>query len=176
MKQNAPKAGLSPIPILIFKQRENLPIPWVACLVAGTLLCVSLGGGNIGATSFVSEHRGSMTNNDLEPPSNDIGTVSPPSAGITGIRYIRLFPHGFEPKKITSVEGRFLLAVDNRSGFVRGEIAFRLEKVGANRVREVRLPLRKRGWREVVDLSPGTYLLTEVNHPRWTCEITIVSR
>jgi hypothetical protein len=168
--------GLSEIRILICKCRENLPTKWAASLVAGTLLCASMGEGNIGATSFVSEHSGSTINTDPQLPSNDIGTLSPPSAGITGVRYIRLYPHGFEPKKITSMKGPFLLAVDNRSGFVSGEIAFRLDKVGANRVREARLPLRKRGWREVVDLSPGTYLLTEANHPKWTCEITIVAR
>lgn len=176
MKRNALRIGLSEIRILIFKRCENLPIQWAASLVAGTLLSVSMGGGNIAANRFVSEHRGSTMNTDFQQPSNDISTVSLPSAGIAGIRYIRLYPHGFEPKKITSVEGRFLLAVDNRSGFVREEITFRLDKVGANRIRETRLPLRKRGWRELVDFSPGTYLLTEVNHPKWTCEITIVSR
>jgi len=153
---------------------KNLPILWATSLVAGTLLCVSTGGGSIAATSFVSEHRGSNTDSQL--PSTDASTLSPQSTGIIGIRYIRLYPHGFEPKKITSKEGPFLLAVDNRSGFVRGEITFRLDKVGVNRIREARLPLRKRGWREVVDFSPGTYLLTEANHPKWKCEITIVSR
>ena len=176
MKRNSLKIGLSQILIPMFKRCESVPIQRAAFLVAGTLLCFSLSGGSIAATNINLEHTDTPTNTDFQLPSNDTSTLRTPSAGIIGIRYIRLYPHGFEPKKITSMEGPFLLAVDNRSGFIRREITFRLDKVGANRIREARLPVRKRGWRERVDLSPGTYLLTEINHPQWKCEITIVSR
>ena len=147
MKRNILKTGLSEIHILMLKRCEDLAIHWAAFLVAGGLLCFSLSGGSLAATSLVLEHDGSAMMSDFQLPSNDASTLRPPSPGISGIKYIRLYPHGFEPKKMTFMEGPFLLAVDNRSGFISEEITFRLDKVGANRIREVRLPVRKRGWR-----------------------------
>ena len=176
MKRNSLEIGLSQILIPMFRCCESVPIQRAVFLVAGTLLCFSLSGGSIEATNINLQHADTPTNTDFQLPSNDTSALRTPSAGIIGIKYIRLYPHGFEPQKITSMEGPFLLAVDNRSGFIKGEITFRLDKVGANRIREARLPVRKRGWRERIDLAPGTYLLTEINHPQWKCEITIVSR
>jgi hypothetical protein len=80
---------------------------------------------------------------------------------------------GFEPAQIARPPGRFLLAVDNRTGL--GEVEFRLEREHGARLREVHVNRRGRGWREPVSLPPGTYRLTEATHPEWVCLVTITN-
>ena len=80
-------------------------------------------------------------------------------------------PAGFEPAEITRPQGRFLLAIDNRSGL--DEIDLYLERETGGRVN---VPLRRRGklaWRETVDLPPGTYILRAANDESWRCRITL---
>jgi hypothetical protein len=80
-------------------------------------------------------------------------------------------PAGFEPAEITRPQGRFLLAIDNRSGL--DEIDLYLERETGGRVN---VPLSRRGklaWREAIDLSPGTYILRANNDESWRCRITI---
>lgn len=84
---------------------------------------------------------------------------------------VTIKPHGFEPAEITRPQGRFLLMVDNRSGLEA--VSLRLTREGGPRVREMRVPREEPDWSEVVDLEPGRYLLTEANHSRWVCVITI---
>lgn len=83
-------------------------------------------------------------------------------------------PTGFEPSELTRPQGRFLLAVNNRSGLA--EVNLRLDRVAGNRLREVRVPRNKLDWREFVELPPGRYLLTEAGQPNWVCSITITAR
>ena len=78
---------------------------------------------------------------------------------------------GFEPAEITRPPGRFLFAIDNRSGM--DEVDLYLERETGGRVN---VPLSRRGrlaWRETLDLTPGTYLLRATNDERWICRITI---
>jgi len=80
-------------------------------------------------------------------------------------------PAGFEPAEITRPQGRFLLAIDNRSGL--DEIDLYLERETGGRVN---VPLSRRGklaWREVIDLPPGTYILRANNDESWRCRITV---
>lgn len=85
---------------------------------------------------------------------------------------ITVRPFGFEPAEITRKQGRFLLAVDNRSGLE--EVTLRLDRVTGNRLRDVNVPRRKLDWREFMDLPPGRYVLSEAAHPEWTCTVTIM--
>lgn len=87
---------------------------------------------------------------------------------------VTIRPTGFEPAEISRVQGRFLLAVDNRAGLE--EVTLRLDRVAGNRLRDVKVPRRKLDWREFVDLTPGRYVLSEAAHPEWNCTITITSK
>jgi hypothetical protein len=87
---------------------------------------------------------------------------------------VTIRPHGFEPKEITRPKGRFILAVDNRSGLE--EVNLRLDQVAGNRLHQVRVPREHLDWSEVFDLHPGNYVLTEANHPNWVCRITITAQ
>ena len=84
---------------------------------------------------------------------------------------IAISPHGFEPAEITRVHKHFVLVIDNRSGLA--EVNLRLDRDRGNRLREVRVPREKRHWSDDLDLAPGRYLLSEANHPNWSCHITI---
>jgi hypothetical protein len=81
---------------------------------------------------------------------------------------------GFEPNEITRPQGAFILGVDNRSGLEAIELRF--ERASRERLTALHAPRRKISWREVVDLAPGSYWLSEANHPEWSCKVTILPR
>ena len=83
-------------------------------------------------------------------------------------------PTGFEPAEITRPQGRFLLAVDNRSGL--DELDLYLERETEGRVN---VALGRRGklkWREILDLPSGHYILRAANDATWRCSITLAPR
>lgn len=84
---------------------------------------------------------------------------------------VTILPTGFSPSEITRPRGRFLIVVDNRSGLE--ETNLRLERAAGSRLREVRRTKEELIWRQLEDLPPGEYVLTEASHPEWACRITI---
>lgn len=84
---------------------------------------------------------------------------------------ITITPTGFEPAELTRPKGKFLLAIDNQSGL--DEVEFYLERETSGRVN---VPLTRHGklaWREIINLTPGTYILRATNDESWRCRITI---
>jgi hypothetical protein len=102
----------------------------------------------------------------LTPPAPRASKSDGVQAEIISIR-----PGGFEPARITRPKGRFILVVNNRSWLE--EIDLRLERGDGSPVSKARRARNKPDWREVVDLSPGRYVLKEANNPGWACRITI---
>jgi len=84
---------------------------------------------------------------------------------------ITILPSGFEPTKITRPAGKFLLAIENRSGVKR--VDFYLSAESGSRIFQVSRPWERPDWTEVVNPPPGRYVLSEANHPAWQCVITI---
>ena len=84
---------------------------------------------------------------------------------------ITLRPTGFEPARMELVKGRFLLVVNNHSELP--DVQLQLMRETGARMHAVRVPSDQVRWSEVVDLHPGTYVLTAVNHPDWVCRITV---
>jgi hypothetical protein len=82
--------------------------------------------------------------------------------------------NGFEPREITRLSGRFMLAISNRSG--TAELALHLDRFQGSRVHEVGLPQGRVRWNKVLDLPPGDYVLSEQNHPDWICRIKLTAR
>lgn len=80
---------------------------------------------------------------------------------------------GFEPKEITRPAGQFLLAIDNRSGLE--VVTVRLDRQAGARLRDIPVNWKERDWRDLLDLTPGRYVLTEATHPGWVCNITITA-
>jgi hypothetical protein len=56
------------------------------------------------------------------------------------------------------------------------EIELQLDRVAGNRLHKTRIPRETLDWIEVIDLSPGEYILTETGHSNWSCRFTIRPR
>jgi hypothetical protein len=80
---------------------------------------------------------------------------------------------GFHPKEITRPPGPFLLVVQNHSSAEEISLVLRQERGVA--IREARTSRGLSKSRELVNLPPGRYVLTEANHPEWNCTIVITS-
>ena len=87
---------------------------------------------------------------------------------------IVLGPNGFEPATLTRTPGKFLLAIDNRTGL--NGLTFELDGVDGTRQRAALLADQRIRWREVVDLSLGDYLVRVVGHTKWSCRIRITEK
>lgn len=87
---------------------------------------------------------------------------------------VTITPIGFDPAEITRLQGRFLFAVDNRSGL--DDVDLYLERATGGRVNVPLTRKRKLAWREAVDLPPGIYLLRAGNDESWRCRISITAR
>lgn len=85
---------------------------------------------------------------------------------------IQLKFHGFFPREIQRPAGFYYLTVGNVSR--EKEMTLRFDRQGGERMFDVNLT-RQRPWRQTVFLAPGTYFLTEANHPQWECRITITA-
>ena len=106
-------------------------------------------------------------------PSETATMVQGPETPIQA-ELITVTPTGFEPSELTRPKRKFLLAIDNQSGL--DEVEFYFERENAGRVN---VPLSRRGkiaWREIVDLTPGTYVLRATNDESWRCRITITAQ
>jgi hypothetical protein len=90
------------------------------------------------------------------------------------VERITIRPTGFDPAEVARPAGRFILAVDNRSGL--RELTLRLADGDGRRLREVRVPREQLGWRLTLDAPAGSYVLTEVDHPDWVCRVTVTAQ
>src|SRR3954451_17114443 len=88
------------------------------------------------------------------------------------IELITLRPAGFEPAEVTRPKGAFVLFIDDRSG--RGESSLVLQRVNGGQLRVIGLPRKKSEWNDVVDLTPGTYVLRDASNSELRCQITIL--
>ena len=88
---------------------------------------------------------------------------------------ITLTPMGFEPAEVTRPAGRFLLAINDRSG--QGDSRFVLRRSTGEQLREFRVAgtPRKHEWREVVNLPPGRYLLSDGDNPEPVCHLLLTN-
>lgn len=86
-------------------------------------------------------------------------------------RIITIRRMGMEPREITCPKGRVLLAVHNRTGL--DEVVLNVDRVGGSRLHQERLSSGKADWRVFANFTPGSYVLSEANHPEWSCNITV---
>jgi hypothetical protein len=87
---------------------------------------------------------------------------------------ITITPNGFDPAEITRPQGRVVVEVDNRSGLE--EVTLQLDRTNGGREKEARVPRTTLDWSGEVDLHPGSYVLSEADHPDWACRITVTPR
>ena len=87
---------------------------------------------------------------------------------------LTLRPSGFDPAEITIPNGNFMLAIDNLTYLPDLNLTLAEDKKG--KLKEIKIESKNRDWREEIDLKPGVYTLSEANHPRWTCRITVTDQ
>lgn len=86
-----------------------------------------------------------------------------------------ILPSGCEPTELRRPEGKFILAIDNRSGLA--EVNLTLTRLSNGRLQhQSRLRKGILDLREVVDLKPGVYRLSEANNPNWEARLTITEK
>ena len=88
------------------------------------------------------------------------------------IELITLRPAGFEPAQVTRPKGSFVLFIDDRSGRENSSLIF--QPVNGGQRRAIGLERKRSEWNDVVDLTPGTYVLQDVNNSELRCQITIL--
>jgi hypothetical protein len=83
---------------------------------------------------------------------------------------ITITPDHIQPAQLTSSEGFFIIAIENRSGLEN--LSLRMtSKEGL--IHQTDMPLLKTMWTGEFHLSKGTYELRESSHPDWVCTITV---
>jgi hypothetical protein len=87
---------------------------------------------------------------------------------------ITITRRGFEPREITRPAGRFLLLIENRTNL--SPLVLQVRHNDGQGGREIRLTREDSDWTGLLNLQPGRYLLNEVNHPRWSCQITVTQQ
>lgn len=88
------------------------------------------------------------------------------------VELVTLRPFGFEPTEISRRKGGFILFVDDRTG-KEGSL-LRLKRVTGESLRDVETNRKGSGWRDVFDLPPGNYVLTDAGNPDSSCRIIIL--
>jgi hypothetical protein len=90
------------------------------------------------------------------------------------VEVLTLERKGFEPAAIQRPPGRFLLTITNRTE--EEDLSLELRPVAGNRLHDVRLRRGRIRSLSDLNLTPGEYVLSETNHPEWTCRISIARR
>jgi hypothetical protein len=83
---------------------------------------------------------------------------------------IHLTPYGFVPKQLTRKPGPHLLVLRNVTGLRNPSLSITL---GGPVQKQHQLTPSNPHWKEILDLPPGNFTLTESTHPTWVCTITV---
>ena len=117
---------------------------------------------------------GSETSEKKYSPSGHVAQQAATNAKLTDSVLITITPGGFDVGQITSPAVPFFLLVENRSGL--DEVSLLLDRVAGARLRQVTVEQEQLDWSDLLDLSPGEYVLSEGSHPNWICHVTISSK
>jgi hypothetical protein len=139
----------------------------IATVLLGLLPAVNL---EFVIPKWVSPQGWSVRNTAYPAPVTLRAGPQRPNVERVNVAMIALRPSGFDPSQIIRLGSPFVLSVDNRTGLEN--ISLILSDQAGNKLRETRL-LRRRKWKEVIDLPSGRYMLSEAGHPDWICQITV---
>lgn len=88
--------------------------------------------------------------------------------------WLTIRPTGFEPSEITVPAGEYFVIIQNATGL--NQFALRVAREGGGDLLNVRLPFRRRYWKHTVNLQPGSFIVSEADHPEWKCRITVTGQ
>lgn len=104
-----------------------------------------------------------------EETANSALTITTADNEPLQVEQLKITKFGFQPSEIKRAAKPFLFAIDSSVG----EVHLRLNNAVGTLVRQRSMAPEKRRLREMYDLAPGDYVLTDDNHPDWTCTISI---
>jgi hypothetical protein len=148
------------------------------------LIILVISGLAVAGRGYVA-HRRAASDNEIPPVRVDQWNGQQPVASVITLR-----PTGFEPSALKLPTGRVLIMVENRSGLTEmvlkllsqspaGDVpvllAERPQDDTSKRL-QVQVPREKPTWGNVIELTSGQYVLREVNHPDWGCQISVSDR
>jgi hypothetical protein len=142
----------------------------IACLVVATVMAAA--GKRPAPASDTRHGEGSLDHTTAASPAHVGG--DPPGAEEVEAELIALTPNGCEPGEITRARGRFLLAVENRTGAEITTLEVSREN-GSQWLVTLGGRRRKLSWRQVIDPPPGRYVLTTSEYPGLVCRLTITN-
>lgn len=87
------------------------------------------------------------------------------------VELVTLRATGFDPDTLTRPKGPFMLVIENRSGV--SDLSYQFDKEVGAKLKTIKHPVKSPSWADIVDLNPGTYKLTEDNHPQWSLTLTV---
>lgn len=88
--------------------------------------------------------------------------------------YFRITSKGIEPSELKLSPGRYLVAVDNDSGF--NTVDLKIDKEAGPRLGTAQFPAGQRKWRGFVEFTPGKIIFSEPGNPKRGCQITITEK
>jgi hypothetical protein len=94
-----------------------------------------------------------------------------------GVIQLLLRPEGFDSQTLTIDRGRYILILLNRTGLEN--LALRVSRVVGNSEKPKELMFEgKKKYRidNLIDLTPGDYVITVLEHPDWVCRITAMDQ
>ncbi len=100
------------------------------------------------------------------------GQNGPPIKTDVETRVIEVGTRGFQPLQLLwPAKGKHMIFVRNTTKLQ--PLVLRLNRDQGPKLKEVPLGDNHRHWKELLELAPGTYFLTEANHPAWKCMIVV---
>lgn len=87
---------------------------------------------------------------------------------------VSLYPEGFQPAEATQPAGPFLLVFHDQTGL--DEVNLVIDRAAGTRLVSDRLFRGDAPWTATADLPPGTYLISEADHPDWVFRLVITAR
>ena len=132
----------------------------VVCLLVAISLGVSAKYRKLKGTTEPSLNKSAATMSAQDPSDVPQGLL------------FELRPAGFIPTETEVSAGNYMLLLQNRSGI--RELNFTLEHESQGRV--AASDQQRRDWTKRIQLGPGTYILSEANHPEWRAVIRVTVR
>lgn len=106
----------------------------------------------------------------LAPPAGGRAAANPAADG--GPLVVAITDGGMTPQQATIPAGLVHLRVENRRAEA-GALTVRVARGDGSLVRDIILPQNVREAATELELSAGSYTLTETAHPSWSCQITV---
>ncbi len=90
-----------------------------------------------------------------------------------GVIQLLLRPEGFDSKTLTKDKGRYILILLNRTGLENLALQVRREVGNGEKPKDMMFEGKEK-YRidNLIDLTPGVYVVTVQDHPEWVCRIS----